>query len=278
MSPSNENAMHKNLMSVAVNIANSLGLYQDCSAWNIPMWEQRLRRRLWWVMYSEATWRSLILGSPQLIHSDQWDVRLLEADDFQLDHLCVPAEETGTQEPRLQELCRFCHLGHDFRFLAQLTPLAEDVQRSLYSVAAVKRMKSDVVAFWITAQSLLQQLQDWMSQEPVVTILSRQAAQPEARHYFHTSSASNLRLVTLTLEMLIRRSLIRLPLMLGAEETLHGAFNENQGYAKLFSGSVELVRKVTAFAQGLTAYDHCGFTYSCELKILLSSSHLSRRA
>jgi hypothetical protein len=68
-----------------VAIATSLGLHMDCKTWSIPNWEKRLRRRLWWMTFSEEKWRSLLLGRPSIIARDQWSVSKLTDQDFEMD-------------------------------------------------------------------------------------------------------------------------------------------------------------------------------------------------
>lgn len=66
-----------------VALAMSLGLHLECRPWGIPGWEKRLRRRLWWAVYMEDKWTSLLLGRPPLIRPDEWDVLGLDDGDFE---------------------------------------------------------------------------------------------------------------------------------------------------------------------------------------------------
>lgn len=65
-----------------VGMASSLGLHLECRLWGIPTWEKRLRRRLWWALYMEDTWRSLLSGRPPFLQPDEWDVAELDEQDF----------------------------------------------------------------------------------------------------------------------------------------------------------------------------------------------------
>lgn len=69
----------------ALAIAQTLGLHMDPGNWNLPRWEIRLRRRLWWTLLTEEKWRALTYGRPSHIHSDDWHVKALTNDDFELD-------------------------------------------------------------------------------------------------------------------------------------------------------------------------------------------------
>lgn len=65
-----------------VGLAHSLGLHLECRRWGIPAWEKRLRRRLWWAIYLEDTWRSFLSGRPPVIIADEFDLSELDGTDF----------------------------------------------------------------------------------------------------------------------------------------------------------------------------------------------------
>lgn len=65
-----------------VGLAHSLGLHLECRPWGIPAWEKRLRRRLWWAIYLEDTWRSFMCGRPPAIRTDEFDLSELDDMDF----------------------------------------------------------------------------------------------------------------------------------------------------------------------------------------------------
>lgn len=65
-----------------VGLSNSLGLHLDCRRWGIPAWEKRLRRRLWWAIYLEDTWRSFLSGRPPVICTNEFDLSELDETDF----------------------------------------------------------------------------------------------------------------------------------------------------------------------------------------------------
>lgn len=70
------------MASSALAAAQSLGLHLDPSEWRLPNNEIRLRRRLWWMVYIEHTWRAAVLGRPSHIVPDNWEVSKLSNDDF----------------------------------------------------------------------------------------------------------------------------------------------------------------------------------------------------
>jgi hypothetical protein len=87
--------------------AESLGLNLDPSSWKLPAHEIRLRKRLWWLVHVEHTWRALVLGRPSHITASNWDVSELTADDFDLEDIADPEARSciRAQSPYFIALC-----------------------------------------------------------------------------------------------------------------------------------------------------------------------------
>lgn len=102
-----------------VSLACSLGLHIECRMWGIPAWEKRLRRRLWWAVYAEDKWRSLLLGRPPLLRREEWDMSDLDAADF-----AHQAHGGATGHPAADEM------EVPFRFLVDLAQIAETIHDS----------------------------------------------------------------------------------------------------------------------------------------------------
>ncbi|KAL2812761.1 hypothetical protein BJX63DRAFT_443365 [Aspergillus granulosus] len=133
---------HWSFVSMMVGLATSLGLQFECRPMGMPLWERRLRRRLWWAIYSEDKWRALLLGRPPCIRQDEWDVTDLDESDFE----GAPAER--------------------FMRIAKMARIADDIQLSLYSLRAAQRLSPNLPDSLQTARALLRQLQDWLSLLP----------------------------------------------------------------------------------------------------------------
>jgi hypothetical protein len=93
-----------------VALAVSLGLHVEPRPWGIPPWEKRLRRRLWWAVYVEDKWRSLLTGRPSFIHPEEFDIFELTSSDFiqdekqqEHDHDCQPLFYYATGLARIVE-------------------------------------------------------------------------------------------------------------------------------------------------------------------------------
>jgi hypothetical protein len=65
-----------------VALGQDLGLHIDCSSWDIPVWERRLRKRLAWALYMQDKWTALVHGRPSHIQAADWAVSTLSLDDF----------------------------------------------------------------------------------------------------------------------------------------------------------------------------------------------------
>lgn len=102
-----------------VGLAHSLGLHLECGLFGIPAEEKRLRRRLWWAVYVEDKFMSLLMGRPPYIHQDEWDVTELEDSDFEIQYIFQPVtSSSSTHSP--------------FRHMALLALVAESIQQSLW--------------------------------------------------------------------------------------------------------------------------------------------------
>ena len=133
-----------------VGLTTALGLHTTCSMWAIPSWEKRLRKRIWWAVYAEDKWRSLLMGRPPYIHPQEWDIEDLDASDFRSSSVDKP--DIGTNL---------------FRNFVSLTRIAESVQTTFYSLRAAQRLSVDMAASIQAARPLLQQLENWRSSQVV---------------------------------------------------------------------------------------------------------------
>jgi len=72
----------------ATACAQSLGLHQDPSSWKLPVWEKRLRKKLWWITYIHDIWTSICHGNTPHIQEDSFDTGELIMADLESDE-CV---------------------------------------------------------------------------------------------------------------------------------------------------------------------------------------------
>lgn len=102
-----------------VGMAHNLGLHIETRMCAMPAEERQVRRRLWWAIYVEDKWLSLLMGRPPYIHHNEWDVSELDDDDFR-----VPRNVPFSPLPLVK-------LAGPFRDMALLAIIAESVQSSL---------------------------------------------------------------------------------------------------------------------------------------------------
>ncbi|KAJ5221597.1 uncharacterized protein N7469_010484 [Penicillium citrinum] len=188
-------------VGMLVGLATSLGLTLECKPMGLPAWERRLRRRLWWAVYAEDKWRSLMMGRPPYIRHDEWDVTDLDDDDFQVDQMQIDfllSPDEGLLRDGL-------HMKH-FQYFARLSRIADEVQVRLFSLRASQRLSSNFDASLDVARGLLQSLKEWYSllpsqlrlQNRLFATIDRSGPRSHCLHFSY-----------LLLEVFIFRSLLR---------------------------------------------------------------------
>lgn len=65
-----------------LSISQSLGLHVDPSRWKLPPHEVRLRRRLWWAVVVEHSWRAVTHGRTSMLREDDCNVAPISQADF----------------------------------------------------------------------------------------------------------------------------------------------------------------------------------------------------
>ncbi|KAL5364238.1 fungal-specific transcription factor domain-containing protein [Aspergillus floccosus] len=185
------------LVGLFVGFATTLGLQLECRPMGLPTWERRLRRRLWWAIYAEDKWRSLLMGRPPYIRNDEWDVTDLDQEDFQIDGFFQPG---GTQS---QEEAQS---AVSFQWFVRLSRVADEVQQKLYSLRASQRLSSNFDASLEVARPLLQKLKECYSSLPVSF---KQRSRPSITIDDQPSQYGSLRFAYVLLELYIFRALLR---------------------------------------------------------------------
>ncbi|KAI8059619.1 fungal-specific transcription factor domain-containing protein [Gongronella butleri] len=121
------------LGGLAVRLAQGLGLYRDCSEWDIPDEERETRKRVWWALYVTDRFHSATLGRPISIRDEDNDVPLPNAsalwkevmdepddDDMQIDNDTATRFPSATFKPE--------HAGESvpvYQLFIQLIKLSE---------------------------------------------------------------------------------------------------------------------------------------------------------
>ncbi|KAK8853022.1 hypothetical protein IAR55_003723 [Kwoniella newhampshirensis] len=65
----------------ATGLAYLLGLHIDCTGWRLPLWERKVRLRVWWALVIHDSWHSLVHGRPSILSTRNDNVPLPTLDD-----------------------------------------------------------------------------------------------------------------------------------------------------------------------------------------------------
>ncbi|KAI3556415.1 hypothetical protein CABS01_03812 [Colletotrichum abscissum] len=109
----------------AVAAAQMIGLHQDAEKWNLPSWEKRLRRKLWWATYMTDVWSAVCHGNPPHIYAASFNTSPVTMDDLRSDE-SVPED--------LRSLVYSCNVGFDIasgaRFL-ELVRISQTLREAM---------------------------------------------------------------------------------------------------------------------------------------------------
>ncbi|EPE04738.1 fungal specific transcription factor domain protein [Ophiostoma piceae UAMH 11346] len=172
------------LIATAVSVAQTLGLHREPSRWTgIPAWERRLRRRLWWTLWSTEKWVALARGMPSHLApagaDDEYaDVDpLSRADTSPGDTLSWNTNSSAARQPHLL-------------YLVHLTTILADIQRSYYTLRAARQTSRHLALAMDIGRPLRAKLQSWRDSLPAgLCFRSRDQSSPEAdqtRSTIHT--------------------------------------------------------------------------------------------
>ena len=132
------------LQGWTVNLAYTLGLNRDCSGWHsLPVWERRVRTRLWWAVYTTDCWSGIETCTPPLISGHESD---------------VPPLTGSAASTRVLDVPRECiHFYH----LASLSIIAHALHCTFFSVRASAMTSNDLNKSLELARPLRSRLCDW---------------------------------------------------------------------------------------------------------------------
>lgn len=182
------------LSCAAVSIAETLGVNLDPSSWRLPRHEIALRRRLWWLTYTQHVWYAIGLARPCHIHDSNWDVdELTDADLEPVEGMGVDYEsEAAAESPIFLAHCR-------------LSVIAADILKEFYTLQSTRR-SSSLSILLSRAQPLRARIESWRQTLPLLSKPTAELTEDDL------VIGASLRLAHLTLEILIFRALLR-PLM-----------------------------------------------------------------
>jgi hypothetical protein len=140
------------LMGWSVGLAQSLGLARDCSQWiNLPMYERRVRTRLWWAVFVMDQFVSLQTGSPCLISSAEFDVPTPSPPPS---FRTLPTSEIPDAHDTPNGCAHFFHL-------VNLSLILADIHESYFTIRATARTSHDLSLSLDLARPLRARLTEW---------------------------------------------------------------------------------------------------------------------
>lgn len=175
------------MVTNAVSIAQSLGLNLDPTDWPLPLWEQRLRRRLAWAVFNQEKWIALVTGRSSHIVPDDWDVAPLTQDDFEF------AE--GSDDRAYAE---------HFIQLSTLTEIVDDILRNLFSIKATRKLCSSLDMTLEVAKPLRVRLSQWYQELPSDLLPSVRSG-----HGHDLNAQGGLHLAYMTAKVQLFRAMLR---------------------------------------------------------------------
>lgn len=111
----------------ATSCAQSLGLHEDPSLWNIPAWEKSLRKKLWWATFVTDKWSSLGHGNPSHIPENSFSTTDLTTDEMLCDEdvTCSPYGRLLSESDRGPNQARAVNFLETVRLAKQLGTLLD---------------------------------------------------------------------------------------------------------------------------------------------------------
>ncbi|KAL1878851.1 hypothetical protein Plec18167_004146 [Paecilomyces lecythidis] len=258
---------HSSFMGTVVGLATSLGLHLDCQTWRIPSWEKRLRRRLWWITFSEDKWRSLSSGRPSFINRDDWQVSKLTDSDFEMDTASSHLDTIlNVSNDEIQQAL-------PFRLLCSLAQIAEDVYKAFYTVRTTAELSTDIRASLETVRPLRGRLSRWYSSLPESLRLRKIfESEPSIEEVGLTAP---VHFAYLTLELYLYRAVLRPLARKGPAGPQCVALDNSAtqedfaiepdiraGAEAVIDAAERCAEVVIEFVTNLNSSDFCGFWYS----------------
>jgi hypothetical protein len=187
------------LLAWTISLAQSLGLSTDCTDWQgVPSWEKRLRRRLWWALYSMEKWSFMSAGLPAHIKSEDFDVLPLTSLDF-----VSPEYETLHNRDAIQK--DQLHTQSHFYHLVELSAILSDILDTFFSIRASKLMATNFALTLERARPLRSRLQAWKLAYDTFA----SSIQNDSRSYARLDGNASLGLAYPVATMILFRALLR---------------------------------------------------------------------
>lgn len=246
------------LLSTTVALAHCLGLHRDSSQWaTMPLWERRLRKRIWWATWMMDKWICLGESVPSTLKNDENDVAPLLPEDFEDDLL-----------PQMEPMQPIVHFNH----LVSLTSILDEIYRTFFSVRAAANTATNIDFSLEAARPLRAKLKHWHDELP--PNLKRQGVQTfntePSQTLWSLNAHGSFYLAYLTAQLTLFRALLR-PVSAMASLPTSPAHADNadaeqiHGPKAVITGALTVVEEVIVLAESLSSSEWDAFWHSCTL-------------
>ena len=241
------------LVSSATAVAQTIGLHRDPSTWtSVPLWERRLRKRLWWALWTTEKWTCLARGMPTHIHPDDTDVSDLTAEDV-----------SDSLSPVTFSASYLCEL-------VKLTCLLGEIQQRYYTVRASSTTANNLQVSLDLARSFRSQLREWRDALPNHLQVPSGHLESNVDGFDDGVKVSlghvldgngSIQLSYIVTQMTLFRALLR-PLGREHEEASSQAVGFHDGAKAVVKGSLLCIKEFVEFFDRLTGEQWNAFLHS----------------
>ncbi|WWC58800.1 uncharacterized protein I303_101344 [Kwoniella dejecticola CBS 10117] len=213
----------------ALGAAFLLGLHIDSTNWSLPLWERKLRKRIWWALVIQDKWRALLYGRPSFLHKGSYNVPLLSVEDGDY------GEDASTPDRTSME---------SFIATSRLTLLIDDIIDNFQSISEVGSKQTPAPVSRIAQLELsIERIQEIRQEYLPIFGVSQHA---ERGAITAPTGVRSFQLSSLGLTVLIRRLLLR---------TIPDTpYNKIQSLSAIVD-ALQTCREVTNFVECLTPGD-----------------------
>ncbi|KUJ15951.1 uncharacterized protein LY89DRAFT_735093 [Mollisia scopiformis] len=246
----------------ATACAQSLGLHQDPTNWKIPLWEKKLRKKLWWATYVTDLWTSICHGQTPHIVEGTYDTSELDMDDLASDE-----DVSGLLgEKLLADQDRWFDPDSGFRFLELIraTKTLSGVVGNAFTLSGYKQaiQKLDIPA----REAMIWKYKVAVDQSLLLIPRSLTIDHPGTSH--SPNMNAHLHLGIFTIKFLIYRALM-------APATSESKTNPTSRLRHHYSGALAEGEALMTFMEKLSTMDlHTFWPRHSRTNLIVAGNHL----
>lgn len=129
-------------MGVAISLAHTIGLHRNPTAASMSMRKQKHWKRIWWSCFMRDRMVALGMRRPTRIKDEDFDVPMLEEDDFEIEPISNDITLVSPECTLLRDVGKQAQLAHMCIAKAKLCILIGRMLRTQYSVLIRDRSKT----------------------------------------------------------------------------------------------------------------------------------------